>query len=73
MFEVFTIDWVLVHQTIKSIFELVHNLNESSLVKNIQEINEEARFNMMNLERWGDSLKVLLVINKTIGTYMLNV
>jgi hypothetical protein len=73
MFEVFTIDWVLVHQTIKSIFELVHNLNESTLVKNIQEINEEARFNMMNLERWGDSLKVLLVINKTIGTYMLNV
>jgi hypothetical protein len=51
----------------------VHNLNESTLVKNIQEINEEARFNMMNLERWGDSLKVLLVINKTIGTYMLNV
>ncbi len=72
MFEVFTIDWVLVHQTIKSIFELVHNLNESSLVKNIQEINEEARFNMMNLERWGDSSKILLV-SKTIGTYMLNV
>jgi hypothetical protein len=32
MFEVFTIDWVFVYQKIKSIFELVHNLNESTLV-----------------------------------------
>jgi hypothetical protein len=52
----------------------VHILNESILVKSIQEINEEAtRFNMMNLERWGDSLKILQVISKTIGIYMLNV
>jgi len=42
MFEVFTIDWVFFHQTIRSIFELVHKLNESTLVLNIQEINEEA-------------------------------